>query len=277
LEGGAFRSNISLFGVDENKDGFTERSLNESVEYVSTPTPNTIRLSIDGNVSVPSDSYLVLRYDGISNPDYADTYTVETTITGNKTSTDSGHIRYSENLTGLVGHGTNLSINRGRSQLVTLRSSETAVTNDSMYLFLPTQPDPTRQRTYSLSVTEEHRSDTSESTNSRGVMEKMTLFGRFAYVFSNPKVENKTIAVRGYTNIAPGSRLSVQVYNTGRLREAGTTVANSQSLSINMTLPNELLRSNLLRIRVLDHDGDKLGEGVLIRDQSLPRKYPGMP
>jgi hypothetical protein len=108
-------------------------------------------------------------------------------------------------------------------------------------------------------------------------MEKMTLFGRFAYVFSNPKVENKTIAVRGYTNIAPGSRLSVQVYNTGRLREAGTTVANSQSLSINMTLPNELLRSNLLRIRVLDHDGDKLGEGVLIRDQSLPRKYPGMP
>lgn len=261
------KNNITLFGVDENQDGFIEKSLNDSIEYVSAPDSNTIQFSIDGNATIPSDSYLVVRYEGISNPEYPDTHTVNTTIVGNRTETDRGEIKYSTNLTGLLGHGTELSISRDASRLVTLRPSKTAITNDSVYLFLPTQPNIDRRNTYSLTVGDEQRSNASTLSHSQGAVTSFTVFGRFAYVFSNPKIKNDTIRIQGYTNVAPGSIIAVQVYDMGRLREKTVTVDGPQSLSVNITLPNELLKSDVLFINVLDYNRNRLGRSVYTRRQ----------
>ncbi|SEO54094.1 hypothetical protein SAMN05216388_101419 [Halorientalis persicus] len=272
LNNNLYKNNITLFGVDENQDGFIEKSLNNSIEYVSAPDSNTIQFSLDGNATIPSDSYLVVRYEGISNPEYTDTHTVNTTIVGNRTETDRGEIKYSTNLTGLLGHGTELSISRDASRLVTLRPSKTAITNDSVYLFLPTQPNIDRRNTYSLTVGDGQLSNVSTLSHSQAVVANYTVFGRFAYVFSNPKIKNDTISIQGYTNVAPGSIIAVQVYDMGRLREKTVTVDGSQSLSVNITLPNELLKSDVLFINVLDYNRSRLGQGVYTR-RRLPTDF----
>lgn len=273
LNHGINQSNISLLGIDNNKDGFIEKPLHNSIEYISVPSSDTVQIFLNRNVTIPSDSFLVVRYNGISNPEYADTNMVYTSIVGNRTATDSGIIEYSKNLAGLVGHGAELSIHRGDSQLVTLQSSKTLINNDSVYVFLPTQATANNKGMYSLSIRNKQRANTSTPDYSRSTMMNYTVFRRFAYVFSNPKIRNGTIAVRGYTNVAPGSRVSVQVYNRGRLREKGVTVNKSQSLSINITLPNELLRSELLLINILDYDGKRLGRGVFTKSR-LPLEAP---
>lgn len=272
LKHGLYRSNITLFGVDENRDGFIEKSLNDSIEYVSVPRSNTIQISLDGNTTIPSDSYLVIRYDGVLNPEYVDTRNINTTIVGNKTVADGGDLEYSTNLSGLIGHGAELSITRANSELVTLRSSEMAVTNDSAYVFLPTQPQITKSRSYSLTLGSSHGYNSPSSAFTENTTINYTAFRRFAYVFSNRKIKNETMTVQGYTNIAPGSEVTIQVFNRGRLREVVATVNESQSLSANVTLPHELRNSEMLFINILDHDRTQLGQGVFTRKRLFPNQ-----
>lgn len=262
LNQGIFQSNVTLFGIDEDRDGFIERSLNNSIEYVTAPNSHTIQIALNGNVTIPSDSYIIIRYESISNPDYEDTYSIKTIITGNRTATDSGHIRYESNLTGIVGYGVNLSIERGESQLVTLRPSKSAFANNSMYIFLPARQGLGHPQTYSITVMNTYQSDTSVS-QSTYIMESIRVFDRFAYTFSNSRLKNGTITVSGYANLTPGSRISVQVFNQGRLREVDTKVRDSQFWSVKIGLPEELLNSKVLKVNVLDYNRTTIDKGIL--------------
>jgi hypothetical protein len=262
---GLYRNNITHFGIDENSDGFIEKSLTDAVEYVTVPSSNTVQFSLNGNVTLPADSYLVVRYDGIRNPDYADTYEVETTITGNRTVNNNGSIRFGENLNRLIGqsdHRYISAVSKNGSRLTTLRPGKTAFRNDSMQIFLPTQSNLNQPQLYSFTVNRS-RSGLSLSGQPHNVKKNITVFNRYIQTFSNAKIKNGTIEISGYTNIAPDSLISVQVFNEGRLREAETTVKDSQTWSIKISLPDELLNASTLRVNVLDYDRETLDRGIL--------------
>lgn len=103
-------SNIETLGIDENGDGYVDRSVRIAIQNIQTSTNGQIKVIFDRQITVSPGERLLAVYEA-ENPDTMGPQAVETTLTGESaTYHESGTILYGPAGQGTLGYGVNLQV-----------------------------------------------------------------------------------------------------------------------------------------------------------------------